>query len=78
MAWLAALQEQEDLAPSFADMEARIESPQEMRLYRGWRDLLARAERNAKTPPAETALLREQVLRQAEALVRTMDRDRPS
>jgi len=76
--WLAALQRQEELAPSFADMEARIDTPEEMRLYRGWRELLARAEANAKTPPAETALLREQVRRQAEALVRQMEINRQS
>jgi len=74
--WLAALQRQEDVAPTFADMEARIDTPEEMRLYRGWRDLLARAEAHAKTPPAETALLREQVRRQVEALVQRMERER--
>ncbi len=59
-------------------MEARIDTPEEMRLYRGWRELLARAEANAKTPPAETALLREQVRRQVEALVRQMEINRQS
>ncbi len=59
-------------------MEARIDTPQEMRLYRGWRGLLARAEKSAKTPPAETALLREQVRRQVEALVQRMERERQS
>jgi len=77
-AWFTALQCQEQAAPSFADMEAQIESPQELRAYRGWRELLARAERNAKTPPAETALLREQVRRQVEALVRQMEINRQS
>jgi len=78
LAWLAALQEQEDLAPSFAAMEARIESPQEMRLYRQWRDLLARAQAHAKTPPAETAMLRDKLRRQIEVLVRQQDLDRSS
>jgi hypothetical protein len=72
LAWFEAMQEQLDDAPTFADMEARIESPREMRLYRGWRDMLDRAEEEAKTPPAETAILREQLKRQILALARTM------
>ncbi len=59
-------------------MEARIESPQEMRLYRGWRELLARAEAHGEMPPAETALLRDRLRRQIEALRLQQDLDRPS
>ena len=68
VAWLGALAQQRDAAPTFADMEARIETPEEMRLYRQWREILARAEDSAKMPPAETALLRDRLRRQIEAL----------
>ena len=68
VAWLAALEGLRNAAPTFADMEARIETPAEMRLYRQWREILARAEDSAKMPPAETALLRDRLRRQIEAL----------
>jgi hypothetical protein len=71
LSWLGALEQARDAAPTFAAMEAQIATPAEMRLYRGWRDLLARAEVAAKTPPAETAILREALRRQVMALRQT-------
>jgi hypothetical protein len=67
-AWLDALEAASSEAPTFAAIEERIATPDELRLYREWRKAMALAAERPKTPPAETALLRESLLRKIRAL----------
>lgn len=69
-AWLDALEAASAAAPTFAAMEERIATPDELRLYRAWRKAMAQAKDARKIPPAETAFLREELLRKIRALQR--------
>ncbi len=67
-AWLSALEAASAETPTFAAMEERIATPDELRLYRAWRKAMAQAKDGPKVSPAETALLREELRRKILAL----------